>query len=142
LVGVYAGAIAPNFQLKDQDGADKSLEAVRGKVVLVNFWATWCGPCRNEMPALQRAYEAHKDEGFVLWGVNVAETADLVKSYARELNLTFPLLLDGDSKVSRQYRVFGLPTSVFVGRDGVIKDVTIGELNQSTLDGYLKRILN
>lgn len=142
LTGAYAGAIAPNFQLKDLDGTDQSLDAMRGHVVLVNFWATWCGPCRSEMPAIQKAYEVHKGEGLVVWGVNVGETPDQVRSYARELSLTFPLLLDGDSRISRQYRVFGLPTTVFVGRDGVIRDVAIGKMAPQSLDAYLKRILN
>ena len=141
LIGVYAGALAPNFTLNTLDGEEKKLEAMRGNVVLVNFWATWCLPCRNEMPAIQQAYEAHKAEGLVVWGVNVGESAEQVRDYARELHLSFPLLLDGDSKVSRQYRVFGLPTTVFVGRDGVIREVSIGEMSQSSLEGFLRRVL-
>ncbi|MEP7200208.1 MAG: redoxin domain-containing protein [Chloroflexota bacterium] len=141
LIGVYAGALAPNFTLNTLDGEEKKLEAMRGNVVLVNFWATWCLPCRNEMPAIQQAYEAHKAEGLVVWGVNVGESAEQVRDYAGELHLSFPLLLDGDSKVSRQYRVFGLPTTVFVGRDGVIREVSIGEMSQSSLEGFLRRVL-
>lgn len=142
LVGVYAGAVAPNFKLTDTSGTERSLDTLRGSVVLVNFWATWCGPCRNEMPAIQQAYEDHKLEGLVVWGVNVAESRDQANSYAHELNLNFPLLLDGDSKVSHQYRVFGLPTSVFVGRDGVIREVTVGEMSPESLGSILARALH
>jgi cytochrome c biogenesis protein CcmG, thiol:disulfide interchange protein DsbE len=142
LVGVYAGALAPNFKLTDTSGTERSLDSLHGSVVLVNFWATWCGPCRNEMPAIQQAYEEHKTEGLVVWGVNVAETREQVDSYAHELNLNFPLLLDTDSKVSHQYRVFGLPTSVFVGRDGVIREVAIGEMGKESLAAILSRALH
>jgi len=142
LVGVYAGAVAPNIKLSDTSGSERSLDTLRGSLVLVNFWATWCGPCRNEMPAIQQAYEAHKSEGLVVWGVNVAETRDQVDAYARELSLNFPLLLDADSKVSHQYRVFGLPTTVFVGRDGVIREVIVGEMSKESLGAILARALH
>jgi peroxiredoxin len=142
LVGVYAGAVAPNIQLSDTAGGTRSLDTLHGSVVLVNFWATWCGPCRNEMPAIQQAYEAHKSEGLVVWGVNVAETGEQATAYARELNLNFPLLLDSDSKVSHQYHVFGLPTTVFVGRDGVIREVTVGEMSPESLGSILARALH
>ena len=141
LVGVYAGAVAPNIKLSDTSGSERSLDTLRGSVVLVNFWATWCGPCRNEMPAIQQAYEAHKSEGLVVWGVNVAETRDQVDAYAHELSLNFPLLLDADSKVSHQYRIFGLPTTVFVGRDGVIREVIVGEMSKESLGAILARAL-
>jgi cytochrome c biogenesis protein CcmG/thiol:disulfide interchange protein DsbE len=141
LTGVYAGAVAPNFKLTDTSGTERSLDTLRGSVVLVNFWATWCGPCRNEMPAIQQAYEAHKTEGLIVLGVNVGETREQADSYAHELNLNFPLLLDEDSKISHQYRVFGLPTSVFVGRDGVIREVTVGEMSPESLGSIVERAL-
>ena len=140
-IGVYAGAIAPDFSVTASDGSAQSLAALKGKVVLVNFWATWCVPCRQEMPAIQAAYDAHKDEGFTVVGIDEREGSDDVTSYARELNLHFPLFLDGDGKVGRQYRVFGLPTSVFVGRDGVIREVVIGGLDLNSLDANLKTML-
>lgn len=140
-IGVYAGAIAPDFTVNGMDGAEQSLAALRGKVVLVNFWATWCVPCRQEMPAIQAAYDAHKDEGFAVVGIDERESSDDVRAYAGELGLRFPLFLDADGKVGHQYRVFGLPTSVFVGRDGVIRQVTIGEMDLASLDANLKKML-
>ena len=89
-VGVYAGALAPNFNLTALDGSEKTLDAMRGTALLVNFWATWCVPCRNEMPAIQQAYDARKGLAFVVWGVNVGESRDQVDGYARELGLSFP----------------------------------------------------
>ena len=140
-VGAYAGALASNFRLKDLQGNEHELEKARGKVVLINFWATWCGPCRREMPAIQAVYEAHHADGLEVWAVNVAEPREQVVDFVRELGLTFTVLLDGDSKASRQYRVFALPSTVFVGRDGVIKQVVIGEMSASSLDGYVDRLL-
>jgi len=140
-VGVYAGALAPNFNLTAMDGSEKTLGAMRGTALLVNFWATWCVPCRNEMPAIQQAYDARRGLAFVVWGVNVGETRDQIESYARELGLSFPLLLDGDTRVSHQYHVFGLPTSVFINRNGVIQEVIIGEMSKETLESNLARLL-
>ena len=140
-IGVYAGAIAPNFRLSTLDGKELSLENQRGKAVVLNFWATWCGPCRSEMPALQQTYENFKAQGMLLWGIDVGETPDQVEKFAKQIGITFPLLLDRDSKTSRTYRVFGLPTTVFVGRDGVITDVAIGAMDEQTLEKYVKRVL-
>jgi peroxiredoxin len=139
--GVYAGAIAPDFRLTALDGKELSLHAQRGKAVVINFWATWCGPCRSEMPALQKTAEEYAEQGMLLWGVDVGEPPDVVQSFVNELGLTFPILLDRDSKVSRQYRVFGLPTTIFVKRDGVISDVAIGAMDKATLDKYVTRVM-
>jgi len=140
-IGAYAGSIAPNFSVQSLSGGEQSLESLKGKVVLVNFWATWCVPCREEMPAIQSAYDAHKDEGFVVMGIDERESADEVTRYMHELDLHFPLYLDADGKVGRQYRVFGLPTSVLVGRDGVIREVVIGGMNLNSLDANVKKML-
>ncbi len=141
-VGSYAGSIAADFRLPNLDGVETTLESQRGKLVMLNFWATWCGPCRSEMPALQKTYESLKDQGLVLLGINVGETREQVKAYAAELHLSFPLLLDSDSKTARSYRVYGLPTTVFVDRKGVILEVAVGALDERTLDSRLKRMLN
>ncbi|MBI3732757.1 MAG: redoxin domain-containing protein [Chloroflexi bacterium] len=141
-VGAYAGAVAPNFKLMGLDDIARQLASERGKPVLINFWATWCGPCRREMPAIQAAYDNFRNQGLVVWGVDVGEGRDVVSAYVQELNLRFPILLDSDSKVSHAYRVFGLPTTVFVDRSGAIKDVAIGEMEARSLDLYLKRLLN
>ena len=94
------------------------------------------------MPAIQQAYDEHKAEGLVVWAVNVAETREQADAYAHELGLSFPLLLDADSKVMHQYRVFGLPTTVVVGRDGVIRVVTVGEMSTGSLGALLAKALH
>ena len=141
VVGVYAGALAPNFSLTALDGSEQSLDTLHGTSLLVNFWATWCVPCRNEMPAIQQAYDARKGLAFAVLGVNVGESHDQVDSYARELGLSFPLLLDDDTRVSHQYHVFGLPTTVFIGRTGVIQEVIVGEMSKETLQANLAQLL-
>jgi peroxiredoxin len=135
------GQEAPDFELTDASGRKWSLRSLRGRPVLLNFWATWCGPCRNEMPAIQNAYDTYKAEGFEVWGVNVAETPDQVQAYMKQLGLNFDMVLDSDSKVSHQYHVFGLPTSVFLGRDGVIREVIVGEMAENSLDANLKKLV-
>lgn len=141
MAGTYAGAVAPEFRLRGIDGAEHALSELRGQVVLINFWATWCGPCRNEMPAIQATYDAHAGEGFVVWGINDGEESALVAPYLQQLKLTFPVMLDRDSRVSRLYRVYALPTTYFIGRDGVIKQVAVGEMSGGSLDATVKKLL-
>jgi len=139
--GTYAGSRAPDFSARGLDGADHSLADLRGRVALMNFWATWCGPCRAEMPAIQAVYDAHRAEGFTVWGINSGEDASLIPPYMQQLNLNFPVMLDRDSRISRMYRVFALPTTYFIGRDGIITQVIIGEMNEASLDATVKKLL-
>jgi peroxiredoxin len=141
---VRAGAHPPAFTLSDLNGKSHSLLDHQGQVVLINFWTTWCPPCREEMPALQQTYERYKDSGFVVLGVNwtAADEPDLVGPYVEELGLTFPILLDEDSAVSEgQYNLLGLPTSVFVGRDGIIREIIIGALDLETLENKITSMI-
>jgi peroxiredoxin len=133
-----AGAPAPDFSLVGLDGTEVRLSEYRGDVVLINFWATWCGPCRAEMPLLQDRYLALHDAGLVVLAVNDDEPAGDVTAFAQELELTFPVLLDPGAKVQNLYRVLGYPTSFLVGRDGVIQRVHVGVLTDSQLDRYLR----
>ena len=121
-----------------------SLHEQQGKVVLINFWATWCAPCREEMPALQAAYEKLADQGLVVLGVNWTQVDYLpdVEAFVEALGLTFPILLDPDGTVSEDlYQVLGLPTSVLIGRDGTIRSVRIGILDLQELEGTLQALL-
>jgi peroxiredoxin len=136
------GKIAPDFTLVDLDGNEVSLSDFRGQPVLINFWATWCPPCRTEMPDIAAAYEEHRDKELVVLAVNVEESADNVRGFADEDKVSFPVLLDGDGAVARQYRVRALPTSFFINRDGVIADVFYGGMSRKKLDGFLDKILN
>jgi peroxiredoxin len=140
-----AGAPAPDFTLKTLDGEMVTLSQFRGQPVLINFWATWCPPCRLEMPDLVKAYEAHQSEGFVLLGVNLTYQDSLpeVQAFVDEFGMTFPVLLDEDGHVTDDlYRLRGLPLSVFVNREGVIARLHIGALPASQIETYVGEILN
>lgn len=117
---------APDFRLEDADGNPHRLSDYRGKVVVINFWATWCPPCREEMPSMQRAWEAVKDEGIVLLAVNVGEDEDTIFAFTANYPVQFPLLMDKDSKVIGDWPVLGLPTTFVVDPRGRIAYRAIG----------------
>src|SRR3990170_6025642 len=128
---VRVGGQAPDFSLPDLDGQAHSLTQHLGQAVLINFWATWCLPCRLEMPALQKVFEAHSQEGFVVLGINLTNLDDpaQIDPFRRELGLSFPLLLDATGKVSYgQYRVISIPTSVLVDRRGTVREIIVGAI--------------
>lgn len=138
------GAPAPDFTLESLTGETVTLSQFLGQPVLINFWASWCPPCRLEMPDLVGAYEAHKSEGFVLLGVNLTYQDSLpdVQAFVDEFNMTFPVLLDEDGHVTDDlYRLRGLPLSVFVNREGVITRAHIGALTASQIETYVGEIL-
>jgi cytochrome c biogenesis protein CcmG, thiol:disulfide interchange protein DsbE len=120
------GSQAPDLTLETLEGETVTLTDLNGQVVLINFWATWCLPCRDEMPAIQKVYDQYRDHGFAVLGVNFLETNGEVQAFVQELDLTFPILMDRDGEVTLRYAVIGLPTSFFVDRSGVIQNVTIG----------------
>jgi len=123
------GFPAPDFTLDTLDGSRIKLSDLRGKVVVVNFWATWCLPCREETPALEKSYEQYKDSGVVILGVNLTSEDSLndVKAFVQEFSLTYPILLDRDGNVSNYlYQIKGLPTTFFINREGIIRTVLVG----------------
>jgi thiol-disulfide isomerase/thioredoxin len=109
---------APAFTLRDLAGKKVALEEYRGKLVFLNFFATWCAPCRQEMPAMERLYRSYRDKGLLLLALNVRETAREVRPFVQELALSFPVLLDADGLVAYKYTVRGLPATYLIGRDG------------------------
>jgi thiol-disulfide isomerase/thioredoxin len=131
------GAAAPGFELEDLQGNKVRLSDWSGQVVLINFWATWCGYCRQEFPLLQTFYGRYKNDGFVVLTVNIQETQEQVQRFIDETGLDLPVLLDQAGTVGASYRVRGLPTSFLVGRDGVVLDRHIGPVSETILDGYL-----
>lgn len=134
-----AGQAAPNFTLADLEGNEVSLAAFRGRPVIINFWATWCGPCRIEMPELQRAYEERQEEGLAILAVNMEESPDMVRRFFYDdLRLTFTPLLDQDGEVANRYAIFNLPTTYFVDPEGTIAAVHRGPLTGGQIDGYLE----
>ena len=125
---IEAPVAAPDFQLQDMDGAPQALSDYRGRVVLLNLWATWCPPCRKEMPSLERLFLRLRAEGFVVVAVNQWETPDHVFSYLGQLEVqpTFPVLFDRESKVADAFGVKGLPTSFLLDRQGRVAFRAVG----------------
>lgn len=117
---------APEFSLADLAGKKVQLKAFRGRLVFLNFFATWCDPCREEMPAMERLFRTHQDNGFVVVAVNLQESAKTVRPFVEELKLSFPIVLDTEGAVTREYGVRALPVSFLVGRDGNIRWRAIG----------------
>lgn len=135
---------APDFTLKTLDGDEMTLSALRGQPVLINFWASWCGPCRIEMPALVRAYEQHKAEGFVILAVNLTfqDTLPAVKSFVQEFAMPFPVLLDETGAVANDlYQLRGLPTTIFIDREGRVERVQIGVMTDKQVDAFVAELV-
>lgn len=132
------GDTAYDFLLTDLDGNDVTLSALRGQPVIVNFWATWCGPCRLEMPELQAAYTEYADDNLAILAVNQMEDATAVRSFFQdELGLTFTAVLDEEAEVADAYGAIGLPSTFFIDADGVVTAVHRGLLTREQIDSYL-----
>ena len=123
---IAASGHAPDFTLRSMEGTNLRLQEQRGQVVMINFWATWCGPCRQEMPHLTRLYDKYRSAGFVMLGVNVDDDARRAIDLATKLGLKFPVLLDTDKTVSRLYDLGTMPSSVLVDRNGRVRYVHNG----------------
>ena len=114
-------AAAPDFTLRSIEGRNLRLAEQRGQVVMLNFWASWCGPCKQEMPRLARLFEKYRSAGFLLLGVNIDDDARLATQAAARWGLGFPVLLDADKAVSRLYELGSMPASVLIDRDGRVR---------------------
>lgn len=134
------GAPAPNFTLTNLQGEAVSLSDYRGSVVLLNFWATWCGPCEAEMPTLEQRYQTLQNNGFVVLGVNADEGQPEVQAFVNRLNLSFPIVLDPGNTVNTLYRVRGYPTTILIAPDGTVARVHVGYLTERQLDTYLSAL--
>src|SRR5262249_7441647 len=135
-----AGAPAPDFTLNSLAGQPVTLSGLRGQVVLVNFWATWCVPCQQEMPAIQQAYDAHKSQGFTVLAVELSEPGEDVQAYIDNLKLRRPVLLDSSAVVSSLYRVRGYPTSFFIDRGGSVVVEQVGMMTSDQLAANLSKV--
>jgi thiol-disulfide isomerase/thioredoxin len=127
---VLAGDTAPDFEYRTADGAVHRLSDLRGKVVVVNFWATWCGPCRQEMPDLQRVADG---EQAVVLGVNKLEAPEAIGPYAGEVGVRFTLVADRSGDIPERYGVRNLPTSFFIRPDGTVSDWRLGAMDEQTI---------
>jgi thiol-disulfide isomerase/thioredoxin len=132
---------APDFALADLSGAQVRLGELRGQVVLVNLWATWCGPCRAEMPMIQAAYEQYREQGFTVLAVNAREDPQMVAAYMAEGRLSFPALLDRDGAVAAAYEAGVMPSSFFIDRAGVVRAVYKGPMARSVIAGTVEQLL-
>jgi peroxiredoxin len=117
---------APDFALAARDGGQVTLAELEGQVVMLNFWATWCGPCRQEMPHLEALYQRYSDLGFMLLGVNVEEDSSGADKFLRETPVTFPILFDPKSEVSKKYDVIAMPSTVLIDRAGNMRFIHHG----------------
>ncbi|MFN8523612.1 MAG: TlpA disulfide reductase family protein [Chloroflexota bacterium] len=135
------GQPAPDLHLKLAGSGDVDLARYRGRVVLLNFWATWCTPCKAEMPAIDRIYRAKQASGFEVLGVNLQESEDQVLGFLKEVQVSFPSLLDPTMEVARRYRATALPTTFIIDREGIIRYVRVGPLTDEMLEEQLAKIL-
>ncbi|MFN0073294.1 MAG: TlpA family protein disulfide reductase [Chloroflexota bacterium] len=138
---VEVNSRAPDFSLVTLDDRTLSLAELRGKVVVLNFWATWCTPCRAEMPALEQVYQSYRERGLVIVGIDVQEPADKVRAFLPEVGVTFPIVLDSDSRLALRYRATGLPATFIVDRAGTVRDIRLGPYTEEMLMARLEPLL-
>lgn len=135
------GMPVEDFHLTDLEGKQQSLSQYRGKIVLVNFWATWCKPCTTEMPAMQASFDKLRDKGFVVLAINELEDDAKVREHIKQYGHTFPVLMDRDNKVANQFGVFGLPVSVFIDQEGRVQEyIKGGLLTEQKINDVVARI--
>lgn len=125
-VGSQAGNLAPNFLLETLEGGEIRLSDLRGKAVVLNFWAKWCRPCRREMPQFVAAYQRYRDQGLAIVAVNLQEGRRTIQRFANDFGIDFPIAMDRRGEVAGEYHLLGLPTTYFIDRDGVIRSVYRG----------------
>ncbi|TAK62482.1 MAG: TlpA family protein disulfide reductase [Dehalococcoidia bacterium] len=129
------GKPAPDFELTQIDGTKVRLSDLKGKPVWINFWATWCPPCRAENPDIQEVYNEHKDaDGLVLLSPAIGESRDTVAGYMERADLHYPVGTDPTTQIAANYRVLGIPTHVFVDREGIIRDMRVGAMSKKTME--------
>jgi len=137
-----AGSQAPDFQLLNLDGQPVSLSNLRGKPVLVNFWATWCPPCRAEMPFIQEIFREWSDAGLVILAIDIGENPSTVKGFMESYGFSFPVLLDTSRDVALKYNVRGIPTTFFIDKNGIIKVVKVGAFpSKAAIEKSLGKII-
>lgn len=136
--GTKLGQYAPDFQTEYLNGEQFKLSDLKGKPIVLNFWATWCIPCKREMPLLQKL---HNEGKIIVVGVNLQEDKKTVEKFVKELNLTFPIVLDKDGGIEAMYNVLLKPTTYFIDKNGVIVDKKFGELTEKDIKERTQKLL-
>lgn len=131
--GTAIGQEAPDLSLVDLNGQPVDLSDYRGRLVLLNFWATWCGPCRMEVPGLVAVQKAYGDRGFTVVAVNLGEPQEQVQAFAQDNGMDFPILLDPEGRSQSLYPTRGIPTSFILDQEGVIRQVVVGAMDEEML---------
>ncbi|MED1722180.1 peroxiredoxin [Brevibacillus parabrevis] len=142
-IGTEKGNAAPDFELQQLDGKKVKLSDFRGKKVIVNLWATWCPPCRAEIPDMQQYYEANKDNDVVILGVNLTTTEtkpEDVGAFVKAYGMTFPVLLDEDKQVTNEYKAISIPTSYIIDSNGIVQHKYIGPMSYEWMEEALAAI--
>ncbi len=140
-VGLKVGQVAPDFTLTDLEGNLVTLSDFRGKAVFINFWATWCPPCRAEMPEIEALYQEYKDKDVVVIGVDILETREEVVQFVQQGGYSWIFLLDIDGEVTANYQIAAIPTSFFIDRQGVIRGVSVGALTKRMMEAELAKAI-
>ena len=140
--GAQVGNLAPDFELRDLDGKTVSLRGLRGSPVLLNFWATWCPPCRAEMPYIQQIYEEWSGKGLEVLAIDIGESPSEVKKFLQNQGLSLPVLLDTKKNVAQKYNITGIPTTFFIDSDGIIQEKVIGAFpSKGAIEKHLTGII-
>lgn len=134
------GKPAPAFDLEKPDGGRISLASLKGSVVILTFWATWCAPCKVEMPTLEEAYKKHGGKGVTVVGVNFQQEKPQIKKFTESNKLTFPIAMDVDGKTADAYNIPGLPTTFFIGADGVLAGYHEGIVKPELLEEWIGKL--
>ncbi|GGE55189.1 thiol-disulfide oxidoreductase ResA [Priestia taiwanensis] len=135
------GEVAPNFVLKDLNEKEISLEDYKGKGVVLNFWGSWCPPCKEEMPALNNLHKKYKDKGVEVLGVNAGDTPLVAQTFAEKMDLEFPSVMDTKGDVQRAYKVVPLPTTFLIDSDGKVVRMITGIKTEAEFEEYFKEIM-
>jgi len=138
---VDAGDKAPNFSLPVLGGGTMKLSDLQGKPVVLNFWASWCEPCKAEMPDLVKQYELNKDKGVVFVGVDIGEGQVVVQQFAERMKMTFPILLDESREITKLYNIGPIPTTFFIDKDGEVVVKKEGQMNEAFIADSLTKIM-
>lgn len=136
-----AGEVAPNFSMTTFDGETLTLESLRGQVVLLNFWGSWCPPCRDEAPDLQELYQDYAERGFVIIGINWLDTERGARAFLNEFGITYPNAPDVGERIGKLYRIQGAPESFLIDQEGKVVSFISGQVRYATLARELERLL-